>query len=323
MIIVKLLLIHALTVRLTKAFSPVIPGKIFSVVHRHHYGYHGPHPGIFLHDLCKDDSPRISDDILQELDTKHFVAIPKFISEDMVSALRNDVTNLRSLKKFNTAKIGQDSTNSLNENIRVAETCFLGKTKLSDSPNETREILYNVIDSIRQDLSRNLPLDQKESNGEKVKTTAPTLDSNLSELLYAYYPNGGFYRRHVDAIPNSASILRSYSLLLYLNKDWKESDGGSLRIYLDSGGDFLPEGEKENYIDVEPKGGTLVLFKSAEIPHEVLNTQSERIAVVGWYNRPFSSSDLGSIASEEDKVRVMMLTAAVGLVSAGVISLLL
>ena len=86
--------------------------------------------------------------------------------------------------------------------------------------------------------------------------------------------------------------MRSYSLLLYLNEDWTEEDGGQLRIHLDSGGDFLPPGEEPKYIDVEPRGGTLVLFKSDQIPHEVLDTKAERVAVVGWYNRPYSSADL-------------------------------
>ena len=141
-------------------------------------------------------------------------------------------------------------------------------------------------------------------------------------MLYAYYPKGGFYRRHTDAVPNSASILRSYSLLLYLNDEWKESDRGQLRVHLDSGGDFLPDGEDPNYVDVEPRGGTLVLFKSDRIPHEVLDTNAERTAIVGWYNRPYTSADISSLASEEDKTRGMMLTVAAALVTVGVGSLI-
>lgn len=91
-----------------------------------------------------------------------------------------------------------------------------------------------------------------------------------------------------------------------------------MRVHLDSGKDFLPEGEDPNYVDVEPKGGTLVLFKSDKIPHEVLNTQSERMAVVGWYNRPYTTADLNSLASEGDKAKTMMLALAAALVTAGV-----
>jgi len=53
-------------------------------------------------------------------------------------------------------------------------------------------------------------------------------------------------------------------------------------MHLDSGGDELPPGEEPNFFDVNPEGGTLVLFESDAIPHEVLDTQQERMAVVGW-----------------------------------------
>lgn len=40
-------------------------------------------------------------------------------------------------------------------------------------------------------------------------------------------------------------------------------------------------------VDVIPKGGTLVLFDSATVPHEVLETQQgNRMAIAGWYHEP-------------------------------------
>lgn len=265
--------------------------------------------------------PQIETSSLQELETNGYVIVKNFIPSDLVEALRADVTSLRSCDKFNIARIGQDATNTLNTDIRIAETCFLGESKLLDVTSSAREELYTVLDNLRVDLSANSIFDQMDSNGELVRA-APALDKSLSELLYAYYPKGGFYRRHTDAVQNSASVLRCYSLLLYLNDDWKESDGGYLRIHLDSGGDFLPQGEEPNYVDVEPEGGTLVLFKSDRIPHEVLDTNSERTAVVGWYNRPYTSADISLLASEEDKKKGLMLTVAAALVTYGVISII-
>ena len=96
-----------------------------------------------------------------------------------------------------------------------------------------------------------------------------------------------------------------------------------MRIHLDSGKDYLPQNESPNYVDVPPDGGTLVLFRSEQIPHEVLDTAAERTAVVGWYNRPYTSADISSLASEEDKVRGVMLMVAAGLVTFGVASILL
>lgn len=248
--------------------------------------------------------PRLSPSNLQELTSKGYVIIENFLNDDLQEKLRQDVNSLRSKSKFNIAKIGQDSTNELNTDIRVAETCFLGPSKLTDLPNQDRSTLYTILDYIREDLPQ-------------------PLDTNLSEFLYAYYPTGGFYRRHRDAIPGSASILRKYSLLLYLNKDWKEEKGGKLRLHMDSGGDFLPAGEEPNFQDVDPCGGTLVLFESDKLPHEVLDTQAERVAVVGWYNRPVTANDIAELSGGDvDPIRLVALAVAAGLVTVGLINIL-
>jgi len=260
---------------------------------------------------------------MSQLDQNGYVILKEWIPKDLVEELRNDINTIRSKGKFNIARIGQDSTNTLNTDIRIAETCFLGESKLADVPSGgAREKMYQVLDQLRADLSGNEILDECDSSSGELVKAAAALDASLSELLYAYYPTGGFYRRHTDSVVGSASVLRTYSLLMYLNNDWKESDGGCLRVHLDSGQDFLPQGEDANYIDVEPKGGTLVLFKSDRIPHEVLDTQSERMAVVGWYNRPVTSADLNSLASEGDKMKVMMLAVAAGLVTFGAVAII-
>ena len=281
------------------------------------------------------DIPRISSNDLQTLSKDGYVIIENFIpstnnGQNLKEALRDDILNLRQKSKFKIAKIGQDSTNKLNEDIRVAETCFLGKDKseLRNVYNQRREKLYDILESLRIDLEA--------SNNDGIK-----LDNKLSEFLYAYYPKGGFYRRHRDAVKGSVSYLRQYSLLLYLNNDEYSSDrdGGQLRIHFDSGNDFLPENETPNYIDINANGGTLVLFESSKFPHEVLNTLSERFAVVGWYNKPMSLNDINSISSKGDNnnngsaggsgsditgdpVRLIGLAVAAGLVTVGLINIL-
>ena len=112
-----------------------------------------------------------------------------------------------------------------------------------------------------------------------------------------------------------------------MNKDsWNPKvDNGQLRIHLDGGGDECPPGVEPNYIDVDPLGGTLVLFKSEMIPHEVLNTNSERFALVGWYNRGVSASDIASLGEGGeggDIVRIGMLAVAFALVTVGVINII-
>jgi SM-20-related protein len=293
------------------------------------------------------DIPRISSTDLQTLSNDGYVVIENFIpqtdkngSSNLKEALRDDILNLRSKSKFKIAKIGQDTTNKLNEEIRVAETCFLGKEKpeLRDVYNQRRDVqLYDLLEFLRLDLEEN-SASSNNNNGNTIK-----LDQKLSEFLYAYYPTGGFYRRHRDAVKGSVSYLRQYSLLLYLNTEEYSSDkdGGQLRIHFDSGHDFLPVDEQPNYLDIHANGGTLVLFESSKFPHEVLNTSSERFAIVGWYNRPMSLTDISAISSNKDgsgsgssssgggvnditgdPVRLIGLAVAAGLVTVGLINIL-
>lgn len=92
-----------------------------------------------------------------------------------------------------------------------------------------------------------------------------------SKAMVACYPKEAVgYRRHVD---NPDSDGRCITALLYLNKDWKESDGGKLRIYKDTGN-----------IDIEPLSNRLLVFWSdSRVPHEVLPSHADRYAITMWY----------------------------------------
>ena len=39
------------------------------------------------------------------------------------------------------------------------------------------------------------------------------------------------------------------------------------------------------HVDIAPRAGTLVVFRS-DVPHEVLDTSASRLAMVGWFNAP-------------------------------------
>ena len=109
-----------------------------------------------------------------------------------------------------------------------------------------------------------------------------TLNRELTLGLFSYeghltvYPPGAFYRKHLDQFQRVA--YRQVSCILYLNQDWQEDDGGQLRIYLDEAG-------QERWVDVAPRGGTLVVFMSARFWHEVLPARRERMSWTGWFRR--------------------------------------
>jgi SM-20-related protein len=60
-------------------------------------------------------------------------------------------------------------------------------------------------------------------------------------------------------------------MILYLNKNWQENDGGELEIELN-----------EQTYKISPTMGKCVFFKSNEIPHAVLTTQKNRLSITGW-----------------------------------------
>ncbi|MDH4871661.1 2OG-Fe(II) oxygenase [Pseudomonas sp. BN515] len=92
------------------------------------------------------------------------------------------------------------------------------------------------------------------------------------ECHFALYPPGAFYQKHLDRFRDDDR--RTVSVVAYLNADWQAEQGGALRLY-------LAEGER----DVLPEGGSLVVFLSAELPHEVLPANRERMSIAGWFRR--------------------------------------
>lgn len=99
------------------------------------------------------------------------------------------------------------------------------------------------------------------------------------EAHYAVYEQGGFYRRHLDSFRGARN--RVLSSVLYLNRDWRDADGGQLRIYAPDS-DTVVEA-------VRPEFGTLAVFLSEEIPHEVVPARRERFSIAGWHR----CNDLG------------------------------
>jgi SM-20-related protein len=89
------------------------------------------------------------------------------------------------------------------------------------------------------------------------------------EFHYALYDTGTFYKKHLDQFRTNDS--RKYSIISYLNMDWKKEDGGELCIH---------HANTLQYI--APQNGTTVFFKSNELVHEVLLTNKPRMSITGW-----------------------------------------
>ena len=113
-----------------------------------------------------------------------------------------------------------------------------------------------LMDSLRGELNRQLYLGLEDF-----------------ECHFALYEPGAFYQKHVDRFRDDDR--RAVSAVLYLNEVWQAEEGGALRLY--------PEGAEPQ--DVLPQLGTLVVFLSANLPHEVLPATRERLSLTGWFRR--------------------------------------
>ena len=89
------------------------------------------------------------------------------------------------------------------------------------------------------------------------------------EFHYTMYEDGRFYKKHIDQFRSNGS--RQYSLIMYLNPHWQETDGGELCIH--------HSGFQQN---ISPSYGKGVMFKSSELEHEVLVTHKQRMSITGW-----------------------------------------
>lgn len=105
-----------------------------------------------------------------------------------------------------------------------------------------------------------------------------------STCMVAIYPGSRthptFYCKHFDG--GTASNPRRLTAIVYLNAaDWaSERDGGALRAY------YPPSSSAHgSYIDVEPRGGRILLFDSCTVEHEVRPTYADRMALTMWASK--------------------------------------
>lgn len=89
------------------------------------------------------------------------------------------------------------------------------------------------------------------------------------EFHYTLYEKGSFYKRHLDQFRNNKS--REYSMIMYLNDNWQQQDGGELCVF-----------HNDHLQTIAPQNGKCVFFKSSELEHEVLLTNQPRLSITGW-----------------------------------------
>lgn len=184
--------------------------------------------------------------IVTALESQGWIAIDDFLDEAQWRPL---ATRARSIRDYRHAGVGRGDQLRLTPAIRRDRIYWL-----DDSETADRHWLA-LMEQLRLRINRELYLGLFEY-----------------ESHFAYYPPGAYYRRHLDAFKGQGN--RRVSTVLYLNDGWQPAHGGELMLY---------PADRPDGVSIPPRAGTLVVFLSEDMPHEVLETQRERYSIAGWF----------------------------------------
>ena len=200
--------------------------------------------------------------IISHLIHDGYVVVEDFLQSDVIENLNKLAKIHYAQKTMQAAKVGLK--NKLrNNSIRGDHIVWLEE----NSQNEDVKIYFEQMQLLKQAFNEHLFLNMQEI-----------------ESHFAIYPVGAFYQKHLDQFGHVSAIqtlnnqtsniqARQISSVLYLNKNWRTALGGQLRLYLNN----------DDFIDILPNAGRLVLFLSAQFWHEVLPAKVERLSITGWF----------------------------------------
>lgn len=188
-------------------------------------------------------------DVAELIACRGWALLPAVLPAPCWQALRAEAWALRENGAFAPARVGRRGALARETAVRGDELCWL-------EPGMSAGGRYlEWLDGLRAVLNRELYLGIAEF-----------------EAQYAYYPPGAFYKTHVDRHRDSNA--RVVSAVFYLNPGWPAAAGGELVMYDDAGGERFRQA---------PVAGTLALFRSEDMPHEVLPATQERWSIAGWF----------------------------------------
>lgn len=189
--------------------------------------------------------------IIEDLAVHGWSLQENFIPSALAEQLAAECRAREAQGELEPAGVGRASALAVREGIRGDRIRWVepGQSTACDR-------YLDLMDALRQTLNRAFFLGLEEF-----------------ECHFALYPPGAFYKTHLDCFRDDDS--RIVTAVLYLNRDWQPEHGGCMRMHL----------VDQPSRDVAPMAGNLVVFLSADVPHEVLPTRRDRLSLTGWFRR--------------------------------------
>ena len=197
----------------------------------------------------------VFEEIIDALVEPGWIVRQGLFSDDYLRQLVAEVYSLWQSANFRRAKIGQGDAQTMQTEIRSDFIHWLDPEQLTPLQQQ----YWDFIQQLRE-INRTLYLGLVNF-----------------EAHFAVFPEGAFYKKHLDQFKTTQ--LRMVTCLLYLNENWQAEDGGQLRIYDPA------DPSSESYFEVLPTFGTFVCFRSDLIYHEVLPAHRERFSLTGWLRK--------------------------------------
>lgn len=173
--------------------------------------------------------------------------VENFISDSLALRLKHSLLKMHEENHFISAGTGNEKATQ-NKSVRSDVIYWLDRKHNTPHEND----FFDLVDSFVSHLNN-------------------TCYTGITgyEFHYALYEKGTFYKKHIDQFRNNDS--RKYSMIMYLNDDWKDGDGGELNIH-----------HADSVQSISPVNGKSVFFKSNELEHEVLMANKPRMSITGW-----------------------------------------
>lgn len=171
-----------------------------------------------------------------------------FLSKSLALHLKENLTELYANKQLRSTGTGQDANVGNNNLIRSDIIYWLDRKHNDQYENSFFDLMDDFVKNLNESCYTGI---------------------TGYEFHYTLYEKGSFYKKHLDQFRNNDS--RKYSMIMYLNDDWEEKDGGELCIH-----------HEDSLENISPTNGKSVFFKSNELEHEVLVTNKPRMSITGW-----------------------------------------
>ena len=197
----------------------------------------------------QDEWVPILEKIAEDLVNTGYSLTDNLLPEEKIYSIKDRFQYLLDEDEFQKSAIGKKLLLKVNEEIRGD---YIRWIETDDLP-PTIETYYNFLSQLIAYFNRHLYIGLKD------------LESH-----YAFYPKGKWYLKHRDRFKKNPH--RVISVVLYLNENWVESNGGNLIIYDDN---------LKELKNVAPIINRLAVFKS-EMIHEVLPCTTSRYSITTW-----------------------------------------